>query len=141
MIGFVDLGDINNRLLAFEKSVHDEVVPNVLASSVMVVMVKGVFTPIRFAYAQFPCSSMTWDLLFQPFWEAVFRLERMDFKVGLLYYFIEFLIRFREVLLMVHQPIDVLSHFMIERTSYSIRCQTFMQVTRDNCTFSRIHLI
>ena len=40
------------------------------------------FTRLRFPYAQFPCASLTGDLLFHPFWQAVSRLERMEFKVN-----------------------------------------------------------
>ena len=72
MIGFTNLGDINNHLLAFEHSMegnkHEE---NVLAKSMMVFMVRGLFTPLRFTYVQFPCSKVTGDLLFHPFWQAV----------------------------------------------------------------------
>ena len=83
MIGFTNLGDINNHLLAFERSIEenkDE--ENVLAKSMMVFMVRGLFTPLRFTYVQFPCSKVTGDLLFHPFWQAVYRLERMGLKVS-----------------------------------------------------------
>ena len=84
MIGFVELGDINNHLLDFEKYVENESTETMpLASSVMVMMLKGLFTPFRYPYAHFPCASITGDLLFQPFWEAVYHLERMEFKVSL----------------------------------------------------------
>ncbi len=49
----------------------------------MVFMVRGLFTRLRFPYAQFPCCSVTGELLFNPFWEAVIRLERMELKVCL----------------------------------------------------------
>ena len=49
-----------------------------------VIMVKGLFTPLRFPYSHFPCTSITGDLLFDPFWEAIYRLERMYFKVSVL---------------------------------------------------------
>ena len=85
MIGFANLGDVNNHLLAFEHSVEeskDE--ENVLAKFMMVFMVRGLFmfTPLRFAYVQFPCYKVTGDLLFHPFWQAVYRLERMGLKVS-----------------------------------------------------------
>ena len=86
MIGFTNLGDINNHLLAFERSIEenkDE--ENVLAKSMMVFMVRGLFTPLRFTYVQFPCSKVTGDLLFHPFWPAVYRLERMGLKVSTSY--------------------------------------------------------
>ena len=83
MIGFTNLGDINNHLLAFEQSVKENKTEgNVLAKSMMAFMVRGLFTPLRFAYTQFPCAKVTGDLLVEPFWKAVYRLERMGFKVS-----------------------------------------------------------
>ena len=46
-----------------------------------VFLVRGLFTTLQFPYAQFPTSSLGADLLFEPFWEAVKRLERCDLKV------------------------------------------------------------
>ena len=54
-----------------------------VAKTIMAFMVRGLFTPLRFAYAVFPCEKVTGELLVQPFWEAVYRLERMTFKVKL----------------------------------------------------------
>ena len=82
LVGFVDLGDVNNHLLAFEKAVRGEekLAPS-LAKTMMVFMVKGLFTPLRYVFAQFPCAKLTGGLLFHPFWQAFYRLERMTFKV------------------------------------------------------------
>lgn len=44
-------------------------------------MVRGLFSDLKFPYAQFPCSSVSGDQLFEPFWEAVRRLEKCGFKV------------------------------------------------------------
>ena len=52
-----------------------------LANSMLVFMVRGLFTSLEFPYAQFPCKAITGDQLFHPFWEAVGRLERIGFKV------------------------------------------------------------
>ena len=83
MIAFTNLGDINNHLLAFERSVEENRTEgNVLAKTMMAFMVRGLFTPLRYAYAQFPCAKVTGDLLVEPFWKAVYRLERMGFKVS-----------------------------------------------------------
>ena len=84
MVGFVNLGDVNNHLLAFERSMDgkNSAADNVLATTVMAMMVKGLFTPLQFPYAQFACANVTGDLMFQPFWKAVYHLERMGFKVG-----------------------------------------------------------
>lgn len=58
MIGFVDLGEINNYL-AFEQSLEkdDPCVSEKLANSMYAIMVNGLFTPLHFAYANFPWRS------------------------------------------------------------------------------------
>ena len=82
IVGFSNLGNINNHLLEFERQVKgdEKPVPS-LAKTMMVFMVRGLFSPLRFAYAQFPCAKLTGSLLVHPFWEAIYRLERMTFKV------------------------------------------------------------
>lgn len=89
LTGFVDLGEINNRLAQFEQSLNDadeseHDSTTVLAKSMVVMMVKGLFSSLTFAYAQFPCASLTGEQLFNPFWEAVLRLERLEFKVKII---------------------------------------------------------
>ena len=83
LVGFTALGDINDHLMAFEKSLSEEREDSdeEIAKTMLVFMVHGFFSRVRFPYAQFPCSAVTGDLLYNPFWEAVFRLERMEFKV------------------------------------------------------------
>ncbi len=82
LIGFANLGEVNNHLLAFERTMSsDQSSPLPLAKSMMTFMVRGLFTSLHFPYAQFPCAKVTGDLLFDPFWEGVFRLERCGFKV------------------------------------------------------------
>ena len=82
MIGFANLGDVSNHLLTFEHSVEQsEAAEAVLAKSMMTFMVRGLFTLLRFPYAQFPCAEVTGDLLFHPFWKAIYRLERIGLKV------------------------------------------------------------
>lgn len=82
LIGFVNLGQVNDHLLAFECSLNPGSSSSAtLAKSVMTFMVKGLFTLLRHQYAHFLCSSVSGDLLFHPFWEAVCRLERMELKV------------------------------------------------------------
>ena len=83
LVGFVNLGDVNNHLLQFEESLDEESQP-VLAKSMIAFMVKGLFSNLRFPYAQFPCTAIKGDQMFSPFWKAVFRLERMGFKVYIL---------------------------------------------------------
>lgn len=74
LIGFVNMGDVNSHLLAFEQSLHtnnDEKEEPVLAKTMMAMMVRGAFTTLRFPFAHFPCHKVTGELLFQPFWEAI----------------------------------------------------------------------
>lgn len=92
LVGFVNLGDINNHLSRFEEflasdenegltcTASTQYVPN-LANSIMVFMVRGIFTKLSFPFAMFPCLGLVGEQLFTLFWECVFRLERLGFKV------------------------------------------------------------
>ena len=80
LIGFTDLGDINNHLVAYENCLNEDTCPTV-ANSMLVFMVCSFFTQIKYPYVHFPCANVSGDLLFAPIWEAVFRLERCGFKV------------------------------------------------------------
>ena len=93
MIGYTNLGDINEHLLHFERSLSDSVpaTPK-LAKTMMVFMVRGLFSKLQFAYAQFPCADLLDDLLYEPFWEAVGRLENCGFKVSITIIYSVFLI-------------------------------------------------
>ena len=78
LIGSTDLGIINNHLSAFERSIHeDEVITKPLAKSMLAIMMKGLFTPLKFPYVQFPCVYVSGDMFFDPFWKAVNCLERI----------------------------------------------------------------
>ena len=81
LIGFTNLGDINQHMIEFEHALNEDSSPPVLANSMTVFMVRGLFNKLRFAHAQFPCMSISGDLLYDPFWEAVYRAERCGLKV------------------------------------------------------------
>lgn len=86
LIGFTNLGDVNIHLDAYEKSLNsNKNLSPTLAKSVLVFMVRRLFSKLQFAYAQFPCSSLTGDKMYGPFWEAVGRLESCGFKVRITY--------------------------------------------------------
>ena len=80
LIGFVNLGNTNNKLLEFEATMNGDT-DRPLANSMLVFMVRGLFNNLAFPYVQFSCSNWTGDLLVDPVWEAVSRLERMGFQV------------------------------------------------------------
>lgn len=80
IIGFVNLGNVGNQLLElerFEKGKPSQCV----ATNMLVFMVRGLFSKLEFAYAQFPCSSLSADLIFPLVWDCVKRLESCGFKV------------------------------------------------------------
>ena len=77
LIGFTHIGEVNGHLQAFEHSLDE----TPLAQSMLVLMVRGLFCPLEFAYAQFPCNELSGDQIYEPFWEAVSRLERCGFRV------------------------------------------------------------
>ena len=82
IIGFVDVGNINNELLSFERSCQDSspVQPQV-AKHMLVFMVRGLFISLKFPYAQFATRNLSADLIFPLVWEAIQKLEAADFKV------------------------------------------------------------
>jgi len=85
LTGFANLGDINEQMLHFERSLDsdsEETHPrDNVAKTMMVFMVKGLFSPLAFPYVFFPCAKVSGDLLHKPLWDCIFRLERCGFKV------------------------------------------------------------
>ena len=76
LIGFVNLGNINEHLTQLQQQVlEDSVTSPVLATSVFVLMVQGIFTSLKFPYASFPCKSTCSDQLVPLFYEAFFVLS------------------------------------------------------------------
>ena len=76
VIGFVDLSNIDNRLQALEKSLSDapRSRPDV-TTHVLVVMVRGLCTSLRFPYAHFATTGATSEVLSSVLWEAVRQVE------------------------------------------------------------------
>ena len=83
LIGFADLGELNTHLCRFERLLASDgsCAMQPLAKSMLVLMVRGLFSGLQFPYAQFPCSSLKGDQMFHIFWKAVGRLERYGFRV------------------------------------------------------------
>ena len=81
MIGFVNIGDVNNSLMAFQRAFESESDKPQLATHMLVFMVCGILTNLRFPYAQFSCKSSTADQLFSLVWGCVRHLEVAGFKV------------------------------------------------------------
>ena len=81
LVGFSNLGEMNSHLLQFQFSLEKEGSEEQLAKTMLVFMVWGLFSSLEFPYVQFPCTTITGDLLFDPLWEAIERLERCGLKV------------------------------------------------------------
>ena len=81
LVGFANLGNINQHLKQFEQSLQGDNITEPLAKSMLVLMVRGLSTNLQFPYAQFPCVTLAGHQIFGLFWEAVHRLERCSLKV------------------------------------------------------------
>ena len=81
LIGFTNIGDINGHLLEFERSLNGLEVEDRLDESMLVVMVRGLFSKVEIPYVQFPCVELSGDQMYEPLWNAVGRLERCGFRV------------------------------------------------------------
>ena len=82
LIGFTNLGDISDHLSEFEQTLQDDgTTLRHLAKTMLVFMVRGLFSKLQFPYVQFSCTSLTGVQMYDPFWEAVGRLETMELKV------------------------------------------------------------
>ena len=81
LLGFIDVGDVNNSLLAFQQSCESDIHKPQLATHMLVFMVCGILSALKYPYAQFPCMSVTADQLYSLVWGGVRRLEGAGFKV------------------------------------------------------------
>ena len=82
VVGFVNVGDVNNQLLQFERewtSKSNGQPP--LATHMLTFMVRGLLSDLEFPYTQFASSSMSGDQLYSLVWGCVRRLEACGFKV------------------------------------------------------------
>lgn len=80
VIGFAELDNIDAQLNQLEQSPTVSNSPPI-ATHLLALMVRGLFTSCRFPYAHFPTTAVTGDQLFSVVWEAIERLERIGLKV------------------------------------------------------------
>lgn len=83
LIGYSDIGDINNHLMKLEEqyTTTGESQTCKLASTIMVLMVRGLFTDFTFPYVSFPTSNLSGEQMVPMFYEAIMRIERCGLKV------------------------------------------------------------
>jgi len=69
LIGFVKLGNVNNQLTEYEAALSQTTTDHPLASSMLVIMVRGLFQKLNYPYAQFACVNLSGDQMFDPVWQ------------------------------------------------------------------------
>ena len=78
LIGFTNLGDVNDSLLEIERASDQR---PVVAKYVLVLMVRGLLFDLRFPLALFGTQGVTAELLYSLVWEAVRLLKLSGLKV------------------------------------------------------------
>jgi hypothetical protein len=58
LVGFVDVGDLNNKMRAFEASLAGSEKQEIMADHVLTVMVRGIFINMTFPIANFPTKGL-----------------------------------------------------------------------------------
>ena len=81
VIGFTNLGDINDELLSLEQECQGEQEHAPIANHLLVLMVRGIFFKLNFPYAHFGTEGVTADQLFPIVWEAIRQVEGIGLKV------------------------------------------------------------
>jgi len=79
MIGFINLGDINNAIQDLQRDNTVDHPP--VATHLLTLMVRGIFTKLEFPIAHFGTDNLTSGTLFPIVWEGVQHLEEMGFRV------------------------------------------------------------
>ncbi len=79
VVDFVEIDDIKHQMNILEKQTASDLPP--IATHLLTIMVRGLFTSCKFPYAHFPTDCLTSDQIFPIVWEAIERLERKGFKV------------------------------------------------------------
>ena len=81
LIGYCNLGDINNHLTQLERQYSNNTQSTNLATTIMVLMIRGLFNSFTFPYASFPTSNLAGEQMVPIFYEALMRIERCGLKV------------------------------------------------------------
>ena len=81
LIGFVNLSDIGQHLSALEHACNNENNLPQLATHMLVFMVRGICSALKFPYAQFPVKASSGGTLHPIVWECVEHLESIGLKV------------------------------------------------------------
>lgn len=80
LIGYCNLGDINNHLTQLERQYSNNTQSTNLATTIMVLMIRGLFNSFTFPYASFPTSNLAGEQMVPIFYEAIMRIERCGLR-------------------------------------------------------------
>ena len=83
LTGYADLGEVNNLLVAAEQKFKNPSsnMQRPLAKCMLVIMVRGLFNSLKFAYAQFPAASTKGAQLFPLLHQCIFHLTHLGLTV------------------------------------------------------------
>ena len=82
LVGYADLGEINNLLLDYEQQYNDSGrMPRPLAKCMLVFMVRGLFTSLKFPYVQFLAASTKGADIFPLLKQAIKHLTKLELCV------------------------------------------------------------
>jgi len=82
LVGYSDLGEINNVLLDYEQHLENSGrTPRPLSKCMLVFMVRGLFTSLKFPYLQYPASSTKGADIFPLLRQAIKHLTRLGLCV------------------------------------------------------------
>ena len=81
IVGFCDMGDMNNELDDFKRHVEKGTEEKSLSSYVLTFMVRGIFTSLAYPFAYYAGQGFTSDQLYPCVWECVRALECINLKV------------------------------------------------------------
>ena len=79
IIGFVNLGTVDKQLSALEVDRLQS--PRAVATGILTLMVRGIFSELHFPFANFPTAGIRAIILHDIMWKAMEYLERSDFIV------------------------------------------------------------
>ena len=77
VIRFVELNDVYDQLFQLEHNDGDWPI----ATHILAIMVRGIFSDIKFPFAHFPTKDIAGDHLFSVMWEAIEIIECLGLKV------------------------------------------------------------
>ncbi|XP_048241342.1 uncharacterized protein LOC125374488 [Haliotis rufescens] len=78
LVGYVDLDRTGNDLLCLEESITGS--KPQLANTMLVLMIRGIITDLKYPYAAFATRGITADYLYPILWTAVLNLESIGLK-------------------------------------------------------------